>query len=130
MDELFGLLANKLKVGGKFVSTIGDISPELRGLHTNARYLYNGEEFPDDETIIMKDGDNYTIKFFKVSGDPSSGYLEGAETIKYYHSADKINKLAKKHGFDIFLGNWKDLVAENKQGGEKMDQNVLVLTKK
>jgi ubiquinone/menaquinone biosynthesis C-methylase UbiE len=130
LDELFELLSLKLKPGGKVVSTIGSVDEKLKSIHSNARFLYNGEEFPEDEVKIMKDGDNFTIKFFNVSGDPKSGYLEGAEILKYFHSADKIRELANKHGFEIFLGDWKKVVRPGSQGGEIMDQEVLVLTKK
>lgn len=130
LDELFKLLSMKLAQGGKLIASIGGTSPELKSYSTNARYLYNGEQFPDNETRTLKDGDNFTVKFFKVSGDPTAGYLEGAETLKYYHSAEKINQLADDFGFDIFLGDWKDFVPQENQKNETIDQDVLVLTKK
>ena len=116
--------------GGKLIATIGSTSPELKSYSTNARFLYNGEQFPDDETRTLKDGDNFTVKFFKISGNPSAGYLKGAETLKYFHSAEKIKQLAKSFGFDIFLGDWKDFVSQEDQKSETMNQDVLVLTKK
>jgi len=130
LDELFELLSTKLTQGGKLIATIGSTSPELKSYSTNARFLYNGEQFPDNETRTLKDGDNFTVKFFKVSGDPTAGYLEGAETLKYYHSAEKIKQLAESFGFDIFLGDWKDFVPQENQKGETIKQDVLVLTKK
>jgi len=130
LDKLFELLTLKLKKGGKLIATIGSSSPELKSYSTNARFLYNGEQFPDNEIRILKDGDNFTVKFFKVSGDPNSGYLEGAETIKYFHSAEKMKQLAKSYGFDIFLGDWKNFIKQDNQGGESMNQEILVLTKK
>jgi len=130
LDELFKLLSVKLTQGGKLVATIGSTSPELKSYSTNARFLYNGEQFPDNETRTLKDGDNFRVKFFKVSGDPTAGYLEGAETMKYYHSAKKIKRLAEFFGFDIFLGDWKDFVPQENQKSETMNQEVLVLTKK
>lgn len=130
LDELFKLLSIKLTQGGKLIATIGSTSPELKSYSTNARFLYNGEQFPDNETRTLKDGDNFTVKFFKVSGDPTAGYLEGAETLKYYHSAEKIKQLANTFGFDIFLGDWKDFVPQENQKSVTMDQEVLVLTKK
>jgi len=130
IEDLFRLLSSKLKPGGKLISTIGSMSPELKSYSTNARFLYNGESFPDDEVRILKDGDNFTVKFFKVSGDPNAGYLDGAETVKYFHSADKFREMADTFGFDIFLGDWKEFIDEEKQEGEKMDQGILVLTKK
>ena len=129
LDELFGLLAEKMKRGGKLIATISS-NPELKSHSTNARFLYNGEEFPDDEIRILKDGDRFTVKFFKVSGDLSLGYLEGAETVKYFHSAERIKQLADTFGFDIFLGDWKDLVDKEDQGGVVLDQEILILTKR
>jgi len=130
LNELFELLSAKLKQGGKLIATIGSTSPELKSYSTNARFLYNGEQFPDNETRALKDGDNFTVKFFKVSGDQTAGYLEGAETLKYYHSAEKIKQLAESFGFDIFLGDWKNFVPQENQKGETINQDVLVLTKK
>ncbi|MDA3840756.1 MAG: class I SAM-dependent methyltransferase [Patescibacteria group bacterium] len=130
LDALFELLSKKLKQKGKLVATMGNLSPELKSYSTNARYLYNGELFSDNKIKILKDGDNFTVKLFKISGEPNSGYLEGAETVKYYHSADKIKELAEAHGFEIYLGDWKGLLNKEVQEGEEMDQDVLVLTKK
>jgi ubiquinone/menaquinone biosynthesis C-methylase UbiE len=130
LDELFKLLSVKLAQGGKLIATIGSTSPELKSYSTNARFLYNGEQFPDNETRTLKDGDNFTVKFFKVSGDPTAGYLEGAETLKYFYSAERIKQLAAFSGFDIFLGDWKDFVPQENQKSETMNQEVLVLTKK
>ena len=130
LSALFELLSVKLKQGGKLIATIGSTNQELKSYSTNARFLYNGEQFPNNETRTLKDGDNFTVKFFKVSGDPNSGYLEGAETIKYFHSAEKIKKLAESFGFNIFLGDWKDFIKQNNQGDELMDQEILVLIKK
>lgn len=130
LKSLFELLSKKLAQGGKLVATIGSTRPELKSFSTNARFLYNGEQFPDDETRTLHDGDNFTVKFFKISGDPMAGYLEGAKALKYFHSAQKMNKLAELFGFNIFLGDWKDFVPKKNQKNEAMDQKVLVLTKK
>jgi len=130
LEELFELLSVKMKQGGKIIANIASLSLELKSHSTNARFLYNGEQFPDNETRVLKDGDNFTIKFFKESGNPNSGYLEGAETLKYFHSAKKIKQLAESCDFDIFLGDWKNFVKQDNQGGESMDQEILVLTKK
>lgn len=129
LDELFKLLAEKLTQGGKLIATIGSTNPELKSYSTNARFLYNGEQFPDNETRILKEGDTFTVKFFKVSGDPTAGYLEGAETMKYYHSAEKIKQISEELGFDIFLGDWKDLVLDENQDNITLDQEMLVLKK-
>lgn len=129
LDELFGLLAEKMKRGGKLIATISS-SPELKSYSTNARFLYNGEEFPEDEVRMLKDGEHFTVKFFKVSGDPSLGYLEGAETVKYFHSAEGIKRLADTFDFDIFLGGWKDLIDKEDRGGIVLEQEILILTKR
>lgn len=129
LNELFKLLSVKLAKGGKLISTIGSTSSELKSYSTNARFLYNGEQFPDDETRTLKEGDSFTVKFFKVSGDPTAGYLEGAETVKYFHSAEKIKELAERFKFDIFLGDWKDVLLSKNQEDEDLEQEVLVLTK-
>jgi len=130
IEALFELLSKKLKSKGRLVATVGNLSPELKSYSTNARFLYNGEHFPDDETRILKDGDNFTVKFFKASGDPGQGYLEGAETVKYYHSAEKIKQLAGEYGFNVYLGDWKGFVEKDEQGDETMNQDILVLTRK
>ena len=125
LDKLFELLSQKLKAGGKMVASLGVLDPELKSISTNARFLYNGQEFPEDEVKVLKDGDNFTVKFFKVSGDPKSGYLEGAETIKYYHSEEKIRELAQKYKLDVSVGDWKELLGAK----EGMNQLILVLRK-
>jgi len=130
IKSLFELLSKKLKSKGRLIATIDNLRPELKSYSTNGRYLYNGKEFPDNETRLLKDGDSFMIKFFKVSGDHSSGYLEGAEVVKYYHSPEKIKRLAGFLGFDIFLGDWKDFISPERQKGEEISQNILVLTKK
>lgn len=33
-------------------------------------------------------------------------------------------------GINVFLGDWKDFVLEENKKGEKMDQEVLVMSKK
>lgn len=129
IEKLFQLLQSKLKKGGKLISTMTALNPQLKSISTNARFLYNGEEFPVDEKRILKDGDSFTIKFFKVSNDPSQGYLEGAQTTKYFYSSEKIQELAKKYNFDIFLGDWKDFVKPENQDNLEIDQPILVLSK-
>ncbi len=65
LNDLFKLLSVKLTQGGKLIASIGSTSPELKSYSTNARYLYNSEQFPDNETRTLKDGDNFTVKFFQ-----------------------------------------------------------------
>ncbi len=125
LDRLFELFSKKLKAGGKLVASLGVLDPQLKSISTNARFLYNGQEFPEGEVKMLKDGDSFTIKFFKVSGDPSKGYLEGAETVKYYHSENKMRELAKKYNLDISVGDWKELLGVK----DGMSQLILVLRK-
>jgi len=128
--SLFKLLSHKLKPHGKLVATLTTLKPELKAISTNARFLLNGEEFPVDETRPLKDGDEITIKFFKESGHPEAGYLENAETIKYYYSPNTLKKLAGDYGFEISLGDWKEIVPVSQQDKEDLDQTMLVLRKK
>ncbi len=129
LEELFTLLKLKLKEGGKVVTTI-DIGQELKSFSTNARYFYKGEEIPSGETKKLKDGDPVTIKFFQESGNPNSGYIEGAEITKYFHSAEKIKKTALRCGFDVFIGDWKEAVSKNEEGIFDIEQEILILTKR
>jgi len=130
LEVLFELLSQKLQSGGRLVASIGSLNPELKSISTNARFLYNGAMFPENETRTLCDGDSFTVMFFNISGDQNSGYLEGAETVKWYHSTEKIKQLAEEFDFEMFLGDWKELLNEEKQMGESMDQGVLVLRKK
>jgi len=130
LERLISLLSKKLKPGSSLVSTLTSVQPILKSVSTNARFLYKGKEFPEDETRTLKDGDNFGIKFFKESGNPKAGYLEGAETIKYYHSPERIKALARKFGFKIFLGDWKDYLPKEEQGKIEINQDILVMKKK
>jgi len=129
MNKLFELLSLKLKKNGMVIATITNLSPKLKSISINARYFYKGEEFPENETRILKDGDSFTIKFFKEAGNPKKGFMKGAETIKYYHSEKKMRELAEKYGFKIFIGNWKDYLSKDKYAGENLDQDILILKK-
>lgn len=129
LQKLFALLATKLKHRGVLIATLGVLNPELRSFSTNARFLYNGEQFPDNETRMLTDGDSFTVKFFRESGNPAAGYLEGAETTKYFHSAEKIKTVAGDIGLSMQLGDWKQFLAEPKQGGIKMNQDIMILTR-
>ncbi len=127
IDKLFELLSLKLKKEGKLIATIGWLSPELKSISTNARFLYNGEEFPENETRILKDGDTFTVKFFEVSGKPEFGYIKGGETTKYYHSEKKYRELAEKYWFEIFLGNSKDFLWDKWKEFVNINQEILIL---
>ncbi len=126
LDELFSLLSLKLQKGGLFVATIS-ISPYLQKHSTNVEYFYRGEEIPKEEAKELKDGDYYTIKFFKESNNPKAGYIEGAETVKYFHSKEKIERIAKKFDFDFFVGDWRDIVKKDKKD---IEQELLILRKR
>jgi ubiquinone/menaquinone biosynthesis C-methylase UbiE len=125
IDLLFSLLSKKMKSQGKAVTTIGVLNPEMRSFSTNARFLYNGSEFPLNETRLLKDGDTYTVKFFNESGNPQGGYLVGAQVTKYYHSPEKLKYLANKFGFEIYLGDWKDYLISDPPF--RLDQDVMLL---
>ncbi len=129
LNELFTALATKLKKGGKLIATV-DTRSNLESFSSNARYLYKGEEFPDNETRKLEDGDKITAKFFKEFGNPHSGYIEGAEIVKYFHSVEKIKDLAASHEFDIFIGDWKEIISEKEEKEIfTFEQEILVLTK-
>ena len=106
------------------------LSPKLKSISTNARFLYYGKEFPEDETRTLTEGDTYTVKFFKESGNPEAGYLEGAETTKYYHSPYKIENLAAKYNLKVFVGDWKDFLPKERHFEEVRDQSIVVLRRK
>lgn len=129
INKLFELLSLKLKKNGMIIATITNLGPELKSVSVNARYFYKGKEFPENETKTLKDGDNFTIKFFKEAGDSKKGFMKEAETIKYYHSEKKMRELAEKYGFKVFIGNWKDYLSKNKHAGETLDQDLLILKK-
>jgi len=129
LDKLFNLLSKKLKQGGKMVATLTSVSPEIDSISTNARFLYKGEEFPEEETRILQEGESFGLKFFKESGNPESGYLEGGSTEKFYHSPERLEALAKEHGLDINIGDWKEQVPREKWQDNDVEQSVLILTK-
>jgi len=86
INKLFFLLSKKMKDKSVFIATITLIEPRLKGSSTSARYWYKGKEIPIGKDITLKDEDKFTIKFLKELGNFKSEYLEGAETVKYYHS--------------------------------------------
>lgn len=126
IDELFWLLQKKLKSWWVLVSSIGVLSPNLKSISTNARFLYDWEEFSENETKILKDWDNFTVKFFNVSGKPENWYIQWWETTKYYHSEEKYRKTAKKYWFEIFVWDWKNYIPWNENW---LNQDILVLRK-
>jgi len=127
INSLFSLFKKKLTVGGVVIANVGTLSPQLKSLSTNARFLYNGEEFPDNETRLLHDGDAYTVKFFKESGKPEKGYLEGAETLKYYHSPETLKVFAKHSNLSIFMGDWKQYFRG--KSTITLSQDVIILAK-
>jgi len=130
IESLFMLLSKKLKKGGKLIANSTTLNSYLNSSTTNARILINGQEFPLNEKKKMKDGDSFTVKFYKKSGNPKHGYLDGAETTKYFHSITKIKELATENSFSVFVGDWKNVDRIFVQGLEDMNVDLLVLTKK
>ncbi len=128
-EKLFHLFSLKLNPGGVVIATAGRLDPRLKSFSTNARYLYRGEEFPPEETRVLQDGDRFIIRFLRVSGDPESGYTEGAETVKYYHSPEKMEEVAKKEGLDIFWGDWKEIINETRREGVSEEEDIIILKK-
>ncbi len=129
VDSFFSLLSQKLKPRATLISTLTTPSSTLRSVSTNARFLYKGKEFPASETRELAEGDTFTIKFLKIPNDLSQGYVEGAETTKFFHSNKRIESLAEKYGMTCFIGNWKDYLKDDKYKG-MIDQDVLVLEKR
>lgn len=129
VEDLLEPLSRKLSSPGRFVSSMTDLSPELKSVSANARMLYRGQAFPDNETRTLMDGEAFGIKFFTESGNPNAPFLPGAETTKYYHSPETIRRVAQELGFDCFLDDWKNLIPGDLREGEDMKQAVLVLRK-
>lgn len=126
IDELFALLQKKLKKWWVLVSNIWTLSPNLKSISTNARFLYDWEEFPENETKTLKDWDAIKIKFFSVSWKPEFWYIPWWETTKYYHSEEKYRETAEKYWFNIYLWDWKGLIP---QKDDWLNQDILVLRK-
>jgi hypothetical protein len=126
LNNFLSLLERKLKQGGHLVATVSNLDGKLKSFSTNARFFYNGKSFPDDKVIQLRDGDSFTIRFFKTTGNPDSGFLMGAETTKFYHTPEHILSLANKYHFESFLGDWKKYIPAK----EGIDQDILVLSKK
>ena len=125
IDELFWLLKRKLKKWWVLIASIWILSEQLKSISTNARFLYNWEEFPKDETRILKDGDTFTVKFFNVSWNPEEWYIPWGETTKFYHSEEKYKTIAKVYWFKLLIWNWKEIIWDNKQ---EIDQDIMILT--
>ncbi len=126
IDILFSLLSRKLKKWGTLISSIWVPSPELKSISTNARFLYNWEEFPDNETRTLKDWDTFTVKFFKHSWKPKFWYIKWWETTKFYHSKEKYQQTANRHWFEIFVWDWRQIIMGNEN---QLNQDVLILKK-
>lgn len=126
IDLLFSLLSKKLKKWGVLVSSVGVLSPELKSISTNARFLYNWKEFPENEIKTLQDWDTFTVKFFTVSGKPEYGYIDWWETTKFYHSKEKYEIAATKYWCEIFVWDWKEIITQDEN---QMNQDVLVLKK-
>ncbi len=126
IDILFSLLSTKLKKWGALISTVWVLSPELKSISTNARFLYNWKEFPEDETKTLKDWDTFTVKFFNTSWKLESWYIEWWETTKFYHSKAKYEETAKKYWFEIFVWDWRQVITQKEN---QMNQDILILKK-
>ena len=83
LERLISLLSKKLKPGSSLVSTLTSVQPILKSVSTNARFLYKGKEFPEDETRTLKDGDNFGIKFFR--------YFQGIVRRKIVNNYNFVN---------------------------------------
>ncbi|MBU3923642.1 MAG: class I SAM-dependent methyltransferase [Nanoarchaeota archaeon] len=127
LEEFFSLLYNKMGGNSILISTLTAPSNTLKSHSTNAKYFFKGKPIPEGEERKLKDGEKFTIKFFKESGNPNSGLIENAETTKYYFSQNVIIETAKKQGFNVSCGDWKQFTKENKFD---FDMNVLILKKK
>ena len=126
IDVFFRVLQQKLKKWAALVSSIWVLSPQLKSISTNARFLYNWEEFPESETRILQDGQTFTVKFFNVSGKPEFWYIPWGETTKFYHSKDKYEETAKRYWFEIFVWDRKEIIPQHTHD---LNQDVLVLKK-
>lgn len=133
LDNFFNLVSQKLKKDSSLISTLTMTSPILKSISTNARFLYKGKEFPENETRKLEEGESFTIKLFNESENPEAGCIKGAETIKIYHSKEKIEELAKKHNLKYFIGNWKDYLDkegdEDDEDEEEINFEILILEK-
>ncbi len=127
LSRLFSLAVQKLKPQRALVATLGMLNPELKSFSTSGRYFYNGQPIPEGETRTLKDGDVFTIKFFRANGDPASGHIDGVETTRCYHSPETFKSLAKAAGLEVFLGDWKEYVPLSHQEGDTKDQAILVM---
>jgi ubiquinone/menaquinone biosynthesis C-methylase UbiE len=130
LDPLFVSFARVMKPGGIVVATIGILEPVLKSVSGNARYSLNGEEVPLGETRPLQDGDQYLIKFLKEYKNPDAGYLEGAETVHYYHAKETIIRLGEAEGFETIVGDWRTFVPEEKQVGGTSDATAIIFLKK
>lgn len=129
LNDFFNLVNATLKSNGSFIATMTLVSPELRSVRTNTRSIYRGEEFPVGETRTLEDGETFTLKFFKESNNPESGYMRGAQTEKIFFTEKTIESAAKNVGLSIFIGNWKDIIPSGERREEDIDQNVLIAKK-
>lgn len=125
-ETMTSLLSKKLKPGGCMVATYGYLKPELPSRSTNTKFFLNDVSVPEGEVKQLHHGDKIGIKFFKISGKPESGFLEGAESLHYYHSPEWIHQIASKHHLDCFLGDWSERIPAEERGEQTMDQGVLI----
>ena len=127
LEGLMGLLWRKLNTDGSVTSDIS-IKDVLRARSTNAQYFYNGVALKEWEEIKLKDGDHFSLKFFRESGNHDSELLAG-EITKIYYSKASIISQAESVGFRCLIDDWRNLVPRAEHFGETMDQEFLVLRK-
>ena len=125
-ERLTALASKKLKRGGCLIATQGFLKPEVPSHSTNARYSLNGELVPEGTTKELHHGDKIGINFFNISGDPTSGFLKGAESFQTYHSPEWIREVAQTNGLDCFIGDWSECLPTEERGDETLVQPVLV----
>lgn len=124
-ETFFALLYKKMKKNSILISTITMPSNIIKSHSTNAKYFFEGKPIPEDQEIHLKDGDQFTIKFFKESGNPNSGLIENAGTTKHYFSQETILAVAEEAGFQASVADWKQFVETDSE----FNLNVLVLKK-
>src|SRR3989339_174428 len=109
--DRYNLLFNELLKEPKGQIDWVDFSPLM--IELAKKYLQQNPEMKQVINFVENDAFNY---------------LQQLENTKYYYSKKTIERLAKKQGFEVFIGDWKNY-AINKQGINK-DQDILVLKKK
>ncbi len=127
LDALFFWLDRVLKPWWWCCATIWEASSSIKSYSTNARFLYNGEAFPDDETRTLQDGDTYGIKFFAEAWNPAWWYMRWWVLTLWYHSWERIRACAEQYSMSIFLWDRKEFCSPDNTN--QLDQCVMVIQK-